>query len=170
MQPGDHLVTPRTCYSHHGLYVGNGMVIHYTGKLDGEDGEIRVTTLETFCDGKGCSVRPHPLRLYDSKESIARARQRLGETRYNLLFRNCEHFVTWCIYGVHFSRQVADAATATAVLHQVALQTTAARALTEVGCAAVALRQATTQTGPGGSLQVAAISKLASFCFSLLRP
>ena len=26
-----HLVTPRTLYSHHGIYVGGGRVIHYSG-------------------------------------------------------------------------------------------------------------------------------------------
>ncbi|MCG9053036.1 lecithin retinol acyltransferase family protein [Laribacter hongkongensis] len=30
MQRGDHLVTARTGYEHHGLYLGQGRVIHYT--------------------------------------------------------------------------------------------------------------------------------------------
>ena len=28
---------------------------------------------------------------------------------YNLQFNNCEHFVTWCIQGVHHSEQVDQA-------------------------------------------------------------
>ncbi|MBP4061169.1 lecithin retinol acyltransferase family protein [Aeromonas sp. Prich7-2] len=28
---GAHLVTPRTGYDHHGIYVGNGKVVHYAG-------------------------------------------------------------------------------------------------------------------------------------------
>lgn len=31
---------------------------------------------------------------------------RLGENHYNLLTRNCEHFVNWCIEGIESSRQV----------------------------------------------------------------
>ncbi|WP_429195258.1 lecithin retinol acyltransferase family protein, partial [Aeromonas veronii] len=42
-------------------------------------------------------------------ESLARAHQRLGERAYNLQFNNCEHFVTWCIQGVHHSEQVDQA-------------------------------------------------------------
>jgi Lecithin retinol acyltransferase len=30
-----HLVTPRTLYNHHGIYVGNGRVIHYAGLAHG---------------------------------------------------------------------------------------------------------------------------------------
>ena len=29
-----------------------------------------------------------------------------GHWKYNLLFRNCEHFVNWIIYGINFSEQV----------------------------------------------------------------
>ncbi|WP_439839782.1 lecithin retinol acyltransferase family protein [Aeromonas caviae] len=28
-QPGDHLVSPRAGYQHHGLYLGDHQVIHY---------------------------------------------------------------------------------------------------------------------------------------------
>src|ERR1700693_2534039 len=30
-QPGTHLVTPRHGYHHHGIYVGEGRVMHYGG-------------------------------------------------------------------------------------------------------------------------------------------
>ncbi|WMX36652.1 lecithin retinol acyltransferase family protein [Aeromonas caviae] len=30
-QPGDHLVSPRAGYQHHGLYLGDHQVIHYQG-------------------------------------------------------------------------------------------------------------------------------------------
>ena len=29
MQAGDHLISPRPGFTHHGLYVGNNEVIHY---------------------------------------------------------------------------------------------------------------------------------------------
>ena len=60
MQIGDHLVTPRTGYTHHGLYLGNQQVIHYSGKSAHDQGSIQQVTLEEFCDGKACRVRDYP--------------------------------------------------------------------------------------------------------------
>ena len=37
MQAGDHLVSPRPGFTHHGLYVGNNEVIHYAGYSSGEE-------------------------------------------------------------------------------------------------------------------------------------
>ena len=30
-QPGSHLISPRRGYTHHGIYVGDGKVVHYAG-------------------------------------------------------------------------------------------------------------------------------------------
>jgi len=106
MQIGDHLVTPRTGYTHHGLYLGNQQVIHYSGKSAHDQGSIQQVTLEEFCDGKACRVRDYPFRVYGRKESVERANQRLGETKYSLVFNNCEQFVTWCIMGFGYSEQL----------------------------------------------------------------
>lgn len=35
-------------------------------------------------------------RLYTPKETLARARSRIGESNYNLFSNNCEHFALWC--------------------------------------------------------------------------
>jgi hypothetical protein len=40
---------------------------------------------------------------------IQRAKSRLGETKYDLFFNNCEHFATWCKTGLHDSEQVRNA-------------------------------------------------------------
>lgn len=40
------------------------------------------------------------------EETLRRARSRLGETRYNLATRNCEHFAFWCATGLATSQQV----------------------------------------------------------------
>lgn len=121
MQRGDHLVSSRIGYTHHGLYLGQQQVIHYTGlSNDNHSGQIEITNLETFSTGKGCSVMPAHLRLYDAEESIARAYQRLGENNYNLLFNNCEHFVTWCLYGLQTSQQVNKAIASGIAIHALA--------------------------------------------------
>ena len=106
MQVGDHLVTPRTGYTHHGLYIGNQEVVHYAGKLVSDSGCIAKVTLAEFCEGASCRVRDYPLRVYGRKESIERACQRLGECDYNVVFNNCEQFVAWCIMGIGYSEQI----------------------------------------------------------------
>ena len=107
MKKGDHLVVSRLGYSHHGLYVGGGMVIHYSGFVQGiSGGVIETISLDSFCDGEQVAVRDYWERKYSRKKSVKRAYSRLGEDSYNVLFNNCEHFVTWCITGSHSSRQV----------------------------------------------------------------
>lgn len=106
MQIGDHLVTPRTGYTHHGLYLGNQQVIHYSGKSAHDQGSIQQVSLEEFCDGKACRVRDYSFRVYGRKESVERAHQRLGEANYSILFNNCEQFVAWCIMGFGYSEQL----------------------------------------------------------------
>ncbi|EOD54064.1 lecithin retinol acyltransferase family protein [Aeromonas molluscorum] len=88
--PGDHLVTARFGYTHHGLYVGDGLVIHYQGADLGLPGEIVMTSLDGFSDNKPVWYKPYPVRLHDRTESIERARTRLGEHQYDVLFSNCE--------------------------------------------------------------------------------
>lgn len=104
---GDHLRSPRLGYTHHGLYVGGGSVIHYSGFANGmSSGVIEVTTIDAFRNDDPFYIESHLFRLYDGDESVDRAYSRLGEDWYNVLLNNCEHFVTWCINGVHSSSQV----------------------------------------------------------------
>ncbi len=44
--------------------------------------------------------------LFSPSETIARAESRLGETAYNLVTNNCEHFALWCKTGLSTSFQV----------------------------------------------------------------
>lgn len=107
MHIGDHLVSTRLGYTHHGLYLGGDTVIHYAGMADGlSGGAIEITTLKDFSGDGGVSVRSHPLAVHNIEQRIARAMSRLGEDRYNLVTNNCEHFVNWCIDGTPSSKQV----------------------------------------------------------------
>ncbi len=45
-------------------------------------------------------------KLYSGAETVARAKSRLGENKYNLALNNCEHFAIWCKTGVRDSSQV----------------------------------------------------------------
>lgn len=51
-------------------------------------------------------IRETGYHLYSPEETVARARSRLGEEKYNLAANNCEHFAIWCKTGVHESHQV----------------------------------------------------------------
>ncbi len=107
---GDHLSSPRTCYSHHGIFVGDDKVIHYSGFCNGiSSGCIEVTSLKKFANGNDVFIVVHKKRKFNSKESVERARTRLGEDWYNVLLNNCEHFVYWCIMGEHKSKQIDEA-------------------------------------------------------------
>lgn len=107
MEFGTHIITPRTGFTHHAIYVSDDEVSHYAGSSEGlTKGAAERTSLEEFAQGKEVRVRTHVLRLHDHAECVARARSRLGEDDYNLVFNNCEHFVNWCVYGVRFSHQV----------------------------------------------------------------
>jgi len=49
---GDHLKSSRSVYTHHGLYVGDDRVIHYSGLSDGiQSGPIEEVSLDSFCSG-----------------------------------------------------------------------------------------------------------------------
>lgn len=106
---GDHLVTSRIAYTHHGIYIGNNQVIHYSGLADDQSsGEICQVSLEKFCNGNKVRVKQHPSRKYSPIETVERASSRILEDWYNVLLNNCEHFANWCIEGKHESEQVND--------------------------------------------------------------
>jgi len=128
MQVGDHLVTPRTGYTHHGLYIGNQEVIHYEGKFGSDSGRIAKVTLVEFCEGASCRVRDYPLRVYGRKESVERACQRVGECDYNVVFNNCEQFVAWCIMGFGYSEQI-NTVVSTAIQTKMLMETQGTQAV-----------------------------------------
>lgn len=111
LQAGDHLVTKRLGYTHHGIYLGQDKVIHYSGLTNGlRAGPVEVTSLDNFSQGKRTYVQSHKNRVFGHKQTVKRARSRLTEDKYNLLTNNCEHVINWCIYGKAHSEQVSYAA------------------------------------------------------------
>jgi hypothetical protein len=103
---GAHLVTYRALYTHHGIYVGNGHVIHYSGLADGlRRGPVECISLERFARGRSIRVRCDS-RCFRRCEVVERARSRLGERRYHVLTNNCEHFCAWALRDEGRSAQV----------------------------------------------------------------
>jgi Lecithin retinol acyltransferase len=94
-----HLVSPRRMYTHHGIYVGRGRVIHYSGFSSGlRRGPVEEVSLEEFACGSIVRVRSE-VSAFDRSEVVRRARARLGESQYRLLSNNCIHFCRWCWHG-----------------------------------------------------------------------
>ena len=109
LKAGDHLITERLGYTHHGIYLGKNKVIHYSGLAAGlRAGPVEVTDLIVFSQGKSTYVQQHESRKFSHRQTIKRARSRLSEDKYNLLLNNCEHFINWCIYGKASSPQVTN--------------------------------------------------------------
>ena len=104
---GDHLISSRVTYTHHGIYIGDNKVIHYSGLANGlSAGPVEITTLDAFADGKKIRVRDYAESQYDGEIAVQRAYSRLHENRYDLQANNCEHFCTWVRTGEHISGQV----------------------------------------------------------------
>lgn len=107
IQLGAHLVSQRRGYLHHGIYAGNGRVIHYGGfnrLLRSEP--VEEVSLDEFTLGRGLQVKAWVAPTFTGAEVVERARSRIGENRYRLFSNNCEHFTEWCIGGKSRSRQI----------------------------------------------------------------
>lgn len=161
---GSHIKTYRTGYSHHGIYCGNGRVVHYSGFAQAfKKGSLEITTLERFLGSeKKYYVIKYPANkvMFSAKDIVRRALSRVGEDRYNLVFNNCEHFAAWCVTGKNESKQVKAVLTHTSTIAIVYKSINTASAATRVvGLAASSANIFTGTTATSGL----AIGKLAGF-------
>ncbi len=105
---GDIIVVDRKLYQYYGIYINENEVISYM-----LNNEIKITSLEEFLDNSKVyyAVELHEsndvknYKLFSAEETIARAKSRLGEKKYDVLKNNCEHFVVWCKTGIMESQQ-----------------------------------------------------------------
>ena len=105
--PGAHLITPWLGFAHHGIYMGEGKVIHYGALVyDIIRKPVEEVTLQDFAGGRPVFLVQHEELPFCVQEILERALSRLGEHQYRLLSNNCEHFVEWCLHDVHRSFQV----------------------------------------------------------------
>ncbi|XP_041331628.1 phospholipase A and acyltransferase 1-like isoform X2 [Pyrgilauda ruficollis] len=130
-QPGDLIEIDRPGYQHWALYVGDGYVINVTPVDEGSP-SLSVSTTSIFT--KKAKVKKQLLKevvgnnkwrvnnKYDRSrtprpvgEIIQRAELWIDrEVTYDVLNRNCEHFVTELRYGEGVSEQVQKAAAGSA--------------------------------------------------------
>jgi hypothetical protein len=104
---GAHIVTPRRWYTHHGIYVGAGQVVHYEGLSSSlRRGRVAKVSLAEFAHGYPVRMHDEADVAYSGIEVVTRACSRLGEDAYDVLRNNCEHFCSWCLIGAARSPQV----------------------------------------------------------------
>jgi hypothetical protein len=119
---GDHIKVWRGAFWHHGIDVGNNQVIHLS---EGEpvsrftrfltkkkSSKVEKTSMEDFL--KGGEAVMGGLRntapALEKEEVAKRAESIVGNpSKYNILFRNCEHMSNWCETGDPQSYQVRGA-------------------------------------------------------------
>ncbi|XP_013063866.2 phospholipase A and acyltransferase 2-like [Biomphalaria glabrata] len=130
---GDRVRFDRGFYSHWGIHIGRGKIVHLAGR--GNDGinanvhigysfsiagvqfskaEICIEDFWSVVDDSKAYIDnslDSKLEAYDPFTVVSNATQRLGEVGYNLIYSNCEHFVNWCRYGKCKSDQVENAVT-----------------------------------------------------------
>lgn len=116
MAVGDHIFVYAWGYSHHGIDCGDGSVVHFDGGpwrilaqgAGGQPAQIRRVAIDEFSAGRPVYIRLHSSTFVPDLV-VERAASRIGETGYDLLRNNCEHFAIWCKTGEVRSSQ-ADAA------------------------------------------------------------
>jgi hypothetical protein len=110
MAVGDHIYVDRGLYTHHGIDMGDGWVIHFASSNGTKTSAlIQSAAIEDFAGDAEVRVQAYGFR-FDTNAAVERARSMLGQSGYDLFANNCEHFATWCVTGEHSSAQVERAA------------------------------------------------------------
>ena len=142
---GDHIFVDRSVlgvklYEHHGIYVGDDIVVHYNGLARGivlekscfeeilsnvvpldkrNIAKVEMTSLKEFASGDTWQIKEYVNAPFSGHEVALRAKERIGEQKYNLLINNCEHFCNECVFGEHVSEQVQNAKQNSAIFNEV---------------------------------------------------
>lgn len=134
MKAGDLIEFHRGLYTHWGVAIGDGKIVHLSGdeddglsanvggKLGSVSGSVFTISGVNFekakvkCDDFWDIARKSKANVNNSKDEyiradavhviIDRALSRMGVIGYNMLWSNCEHFASWCRYGMAWSEQV----------------------------------------------------------------
>lgn len=127
----DIIEIDRTLYTHWALYVGDGYVVHIVGDDDQDFPDtqsavvkkVKLTHVvaDNYCriNNKEVPAKERSLSPLDPQFVVNEALQRVGSVvEYNLLTRNCEHYLTQWKYGQSWSDQAAVALTAIKALRR----------------------------------------------------
>ena len=109
MARGDHIKVKRFrgLYSHHGIDMGDGTVVHFDGEpFRGQKAKVTRSPMEEFLKGQPARPVRHKDAVRPEDETVLAALERMGESGYHLFLNNCEHFAHACRTGAAKSRQV----------------------------------------------------------------
>jgi hypothetical protein len=120
MARGDHIFLSQQAYTHHGIDLGDGTVVHWAPPSPGpgslldlvaskHQAQVRRVTVGEFARGRAVWVREYA-GGFDADTVVKRALSRCGDRGYHLADNNCEHFACWCKTGCHHSEQVRNVA------------------------------------------------------------
>ncbi len=112
-QKGDQIKVNRGLYDHHGIYIGDDKVIQFgslSKELDPSKAMVIETSLEDFLKGGELLVAEYSEEENKKRrtpdEIVSYAKAHLGDSGYDLVNNNCEHFSNECAFGEHKSFQV----------------------------------------------------------------
>ncbi|XP_033728743.1 phospholipase A and acyltransferase 2-like [Pecten maximus] len=126
LEIGDMVEFPRGLYSHWGVYIGEGKIVHLSGgdndginafnsgsvfTICGKSFNKAFVRVDDFCrvvlgckakknNGKDRKCTPR-----QAHEILQIALDMVGEIGYNVLWNNCEHFAAFIRYGRKWSEQ-----------------------------------------------------------------
>jgi len=99
----------RGAYRHHGIDMGDGTVIHFSGEpLHQVEAKVCRIPMDAFLQGgRKVVVRyAEGIEVLPVEETLQLAEKHLDKTGYNLFRNNCEHFATYCKTGKKYSLQI----------------------------------------------------------------
>ena len=105
-EPGDMIRVKTSFYYHYGIYVDDRRVVQF-GLPDNagtppEAIAVRVTDVYAFLNGgmleTATLTRRENARRRRPEETVRLALSRIGETGYDILENNCEHFAASCVF------------------------------------------------------------------------
>lgn len=113
---GDLIEVDRTIYTHWGLYVGDGEIVHVSGPtsdISSSESFVRRSFLKEVAgdcpvrvNNKEVPAKERGLERLPLEEILSRSLNSVGQSvPYNFLTKNVEHYVTEWRYGVGWSDQ-----------------------------------------------------------------
>jgi hypothetical protein len=109
MARGDHIKVTRygRLYTHHGIDMGDGTVIHFAGEpLRAHAARVVRSNLEAFLKGGTLRVVRYRDSVRSTEAVVAAAEAQLSAGDYCMFRNNCEHFASYCKTGKMKSRQI----------------------------------------------------------------
>ena len=119
LYPGCHVRVKINNYYHHGIYVGEGNVVQFGMPFDAlkfeasDVSQIKVilSPLKDFTMGNNfievyCYSKSEARQKQKESDIIKTAMSHLGDSGYNILTNNCEHFANYCVFLKKQSDQI----------------------------------------------------------------